>query len=129
MALPDDIVIVQINPDRRTDLPITPVDIQNRVNEISFNASLMGELRTVALVKRMIAEGRLQRGEMKDVSLHMIADNVLMGELSATTKVLPTASLIRRLHKAGWQAADAFLAAHGARLGQGGSLDLAALLN
>ncbi len=127
--LPDDIVIVQINPDRREDLPLSPVDIQNRINEISFNASLMGELRAIAFVKRLIAEGRVEKGRMKDVGLHLIADNRLMGELTATTKLLPTAALIRRLHKAGRRAADGFLDLHGGRLGQGGTLDLGALLS
>mgnify|MGYP002777047121 CR=1 FL=1 len=127
-ALPDDIVIVQINPDRREEVPMSPVDIQSRINEISFNASLMGELRAIAFVKRLIAEGRVERGRMKDVALHLIADDAVMGELSATTKLLPSDALIERLHTAGRTAADRFLAGHGAALGKGGSVDLKALL-
>jgi NTE family protein len=126
-GLPDDIVIVQINPARRDDVPLSPVDIQNRVNEISFNASLMGELRAAAFVKRLIAEGRMERGRMKDVLFHLIADSALMADLSATTKLLPTRSLLRRLHRAGRRAADRFLKDHGDSIGRAASIDVAAL--
>ena len=43
--LPDDILVVSINPLFRDDVPNTPQEIQNRVNEISFNSSLLRELR------------------------------------------------------------------------------------
>ena len=38
--LPDDIVIVNINPLVRTEVPKAAHEIQNRINEISFNSSL-----------------------------------------------------------------------------------------
>lgn len=125
--LPDDIVIVSINPWLRDAVPMTPLDIQNRVNEISFHAALLGELRAVNFVKRLIAEGRMERGRMKDVLLHLIADDGLMTELSATTKLAPNPALIDRLFTAGRDSCHSFLAAHRSALGQSASLDLAAL--
>ncbi len=125
--LPDDIVIVSINPWLRDAVPMTPLDIQNRVNEISFHAALLGELRAVNFVKRLIAEGRMERGRMKDVLLHLIADDGLMTELSATTKLAPNPALIDRLFTAGRDSCHDFLAAHRSDLGQSASLDLAAL--
>ncbi len=89
--LPDDILIVQINPLRRDEVPDTPLEIQNRINEISFNARLLGELRAINFVKRLIAEGKDGAGRMKDVQVHMIADDALMNELSASTKLVPNA--------------------------------------
>ena len=59
-SLPDDVVIVNINPLRRETLPVTPQQISNRINEISFNASLLSELRAVAFVQRLIAQGALK---------------------------------------------------------------------
>ncbi len=125
--LPDDIVIVQVNPLHRAEIPETPLEIQNRVNEISFNASLMGELRAIAFVKRLIAEGRIARGQMKDLRLHMIADDALMNDLSASSKLQPSANLIRRLSEAGRRAADRFLDAERHRLGREPTVDLRAL--
>lgn len=125
--LPDDVVIVSINPWQRDQVPMTPLDIQNRVNEISFHAALLGELRAVNFVKRLIAEGRMERGRMKDVALHLVADDTVMTGLSASSKLTPNPGLITQLHGAGRAACDAFLDRHGADLGQRGSLDLAAL--
>ena len=125
--LPDDIAIVSINPWLRDEVPKTPLDIQNRVNEISFHAALLGELRAVNFVKRLIAEGRMERGRMKDVLLHLIADDAVMTALSASTKLSPDPALITTLCAAGRAACDGFLQRHRADLGQRASLDLAAL--
>jgi NTE family protein len=64
---------------------------------------------------------------MKDVLVHMIADDDLMNSLSATTKMTPTPDLILRLKEAGRAAADRFLRDHKARIGKAGSVDLARL--
>lgn len=123
--LPDDILVVSINPMRRDAVPETPLDIQNRINEISFNASLLGELRAINFVRRLIAEGRMPRGQMKDVRVHMIADDDLMNQLGAATKLMPSPALMAQLKAAGRAAADRFLATHEARIGEAPSVDLA----
>jgi len=122
--LPDDIVIVSINPLRREAVPQTPIEIQNRIDEISFNASLLGELRAINFVKRLIAEGRVERRAMKDVLVHLVSDDVLMNELSGSTKLTPLPGLLARLKAAGQAAAETFLADHRADLGQRSSVDL-----
>jgi NTE family protein len=127
--LPDDILVVSINPMRRDELPDTPLEIQNRINEVSFNASLLGELRAINFVRRLIAEGRMERGRMKDVRVHMIADDGLMNALSATTKLAPSPQLLARLKAAGRAAADRFLAECGPLIGQEASLDLPDVLS
>ena len=125
--LPDDIVIVSINPLRREDLPVTPVEIQNRINEISFNSALLGELRAVNFVKRLLAEGRMPQGTMKDLNVHVIADDALMNELDASSKLTPAPGMIARLREAGQQAAARFLRQHRQDLGQRSSVDLRGL--
>jgi NTE family protein len=125
--LPDDILIIQVNPLVRVEVPETPLEIQNRISEVSFNASLLSELRAVAFVKRLIAEGRVEKGQMKDLRIHMIADDALMNALSASSKLQPSGNLVRRLFDAGRAAADGFLAQHKAKLGQDHSVDLSAL--
>jgi NTE family protein len=127
--LPDDLIIVAINPIERADVPKTPLEIQNRINEISFNAPLLRDLRAIAFVKRLLAQGVLAPGSMKDVALHLIADDVLMNQLSASTKLIPTPSLLARLKAAGREAADQFLETHGDSLGKRGTVDPMALLD
>jgi len=127
--LPDDLIIVAINPIRRETIPKTPLDIQDRINEISFNAPLLRDLRAIAFVKRLLASGALEPGSMKDVALHLIADDVLMNELSASSKLLPTPALLARLKAAGQAAATAFLTEHRASIGKRGTVDPLALLD
>jgi NTE family protein len=115
--LPEDIIVVSINPIRREVLPDTPLEIQNRINEISFNASLLGELRAINFVRRLIAEGRMEAGRMKAVRVHMISDDALMNELSATSKLSPTPYLLDRLKQAGRAAGEAFLGGAGKGIG------------
>jgi len=126
--LPDDILVVSINPMRTEAIPDTPLEIQNRINEISFNASLLGELRAINFVRRLIAEGRIEAGRMKAVNVHIIADDALMNELSADSKLSPTPRLIARLKAAGRAAAERFLTDGGRKIGAGPSADLPGLL-
>jgi NTE family protein len=127
--LPDDILVVSINPLRRGEVPDTPLEIQNRINEISFNASLLGELRAINFVRRLIAEGKVQRGQMKDVRVHMIADDGLMNALSAATKLSPSPQLLARLKAAGQAAAERFLSHAGKRIGMEPTVHLPDVLN
>jgi NTE family protein len=127
--LPDDILVVSINPMRREELPDSPLEIQNRINEISFNASLLGELRAINFVRRLIAEGRMERGRMKDVRVHMIADDGLMNALSATSKLAPSPQLLAKMKAAGRVAADRFLADCGDKIGREPSVNLPEVLN
>jgi NTE family protein len=49
-----DVVIVHTNPIERLDVPKTPGEILNRINEIGFNSSLMREMRSVCFVTKLI---------------------------------------------------------------------------
>lgn len=123
-GLPRDIVIVNINPMIREELPRTPAQIQDRVNEISFNASLLAQLRAINFVKRLHDEDRLTGRPMKNVLLHAIMDDTLMNSLNARTKLLPAPGLLEIMHDAGARAAEAFLQGDAANIGKRDSYDL-----
>ena len=127
--LPDDLLIVSINPLVRAGVPMTPMDIQSRVNEISFNAALLGELRAIHFVRRLLRDGRLERGTMKDVRVHLVSDDALMTELNGASKLSPSPALFARLHSAGHAAADGFLRDNAKKLGAEATLDLGTLFN
>jgi len=127
--LPDDILIVNINPLHREELPMDVQSIQNRINEISFNSSLLRELRAIDFVKRLIKDGSIKSGTMKNVLVHMIADDGLMNELNVATKTIPTPVVLGRLKEAGEAAADAFLKTHKADLGKRSSIDLSEMFS
>jgi NTE family protein len=125
--LPPDIMVVNINPLRREALPTSARAIQNRINEISFNSSLLRELRAIDFVQRLLADGRIPEGQMKRVHVHMIADDALMGQLSVATKIVPVPAVLHQLFEAGRRAAAGFLDAHLGQVGVEGSTDLRAM--
>ena len=128
-SLPDDIVIVNINPLVREEVPKSPQDIVNRINEISFNSSLLRELRAIAFVKRMVSDGKVPKGAMKDVLIHMISDDGLMNDLSVATKLVPSPYVMGKLKAAGTAAAERFLADDAPRIGTEGTVSLAEMFS
>ena len=127
--LPDDVLIISINPLVRHSLPQSPEAIANRINEISFNSSLLRELRAIAFVGRLLATGNLNPGAMKAVRVHMIADDALMNDLNVATKTIPQPVILARLKAAGIEAMDRFLRDHKADLGKRGTVDLSGMLS
>ncbi|WBU65522.1 patatin-like phospholipase family protein [Paracoccus aerodenitrificans] len=125
--LPRDIVVVNINPMRREDVPHSPGEIADRVNEISFNSALLSELRAINFVKRLHDEKRLEGKVMKNVLLHMIMDDTLMNDLSARSKMLPNPGMLERMFNAGRGSADRFIEQHADDLNQRDSVDMSAL--
>ncbi|SFI57177.1 patatin-like phospholipase family protein [Jannaschia pohangensis] len=122
--LPRDILIVNINPLERPEVPVTARDIQNRINEISFNTSLLRELRAIEFAQRLIRSGKLEQGAMKDVLVHMISDDALMRQLSVATKSVPNPVVIHQLRAAGHAAATAFLDRDFDAIGETSSVNL-----
>ena len=47
---------VQINPSWREALPTTAAGILDRLNEITFNSSLVKELRSLALLQQLLRQ-------------------------------------------------------------------------
>ncbi len=119
-----DIVIVNINPLHREEIPKTPHEIQNRINEISFNGSLFRELRAIQFVRDLIETGKVKRGTMEDVLIHMISDDELMTQLSVATKLVPTPYVLEELKQAGRKTADTFLSDHWSDLNETSSVNL-----
>ena len=126
---PRDIVVININPLERDAVPRSAQDIQNRINEISFNSSLLRELRAISFAQRLLDEGAMPGGAMKRVLIHMIADDGLMRDLSVATKMVPVPALLRRLKEAGRAAAEEFLAAHFDDLGERDTINLAEMFS
>jgi len=127
--LPRDILVVNINPLYRAEVPRSARDIQNRINEISFNTSLLRELRAIAFVQRLLHAGTISGGAMKDVLVHMIADDALMQQLSVATKLIPNPAVLAQLRAAGYRATDSFLDKHFDQIGDESSVDLAAMFD
>ncbi|MBP7645693.1 MAG: patatin-like phospholipase family protein [Comamonas sp.] len=81
-----DMLLVQINPVEHPDLPDTANDIMERVNEVTFNAGLLSELRAIDFVRRMLAEGRLDAARYKNVLMHRIDGGSALSRFGASSK-------------------------------------------
>ena len=80
-----DIILVQINPFVREEIPQSGNEIVNRLNEITFNSCLLGELRAIRFVSKLIHQGSLKG--YKDVHMHMINSPEALHDLNASSKV------------------------------------------
>ncbi len=104
-----DIVIVQINPLKREAVPKSVFEIQDRMSEISFNASLASELRAVHFVNRLIQKGALDQERYHPVLIHMIESEEEMRKLGSATKLLIEPKFLKHLFDMGRVAADNWL--------------------
>jgi NTE family protein len=123
----EDVLIIQINPVARHEVPTSARDIMNRINEITFNSSLLGEYRAIEFVARLIDQGRLQRGagpgQYRRVNAHRIA---LGDAYTADTKLSTDYDFLRALHTNGRHAAHHFLDEHFDDIGVRSTFDLRA---
>lgn len=124
-----DIVIVHINPLYREELPRTASEIATRINEVSFNASLLRELRNIEFVNRLIDRGIISRESMRYNHVHSVSDDSLMNMLGIVTKMTISRPLLLQLRDAGRQSMEAFLAEHRGKIGQRSSVDLKAVVS
>ncbi len=123
-CLSPDVAIVQINPLTREELPKTASEILDRVNEISFNSTLMREMRAIAFVTRLIEQNALDRTRYKKMHIHLIEAEVEMRELSPGSKLNPTRRFLEELRSIGRAAADRWLAAHLTDVGKASTIDI-----
>lgn len=121
-----DIVIVHINPLEREDPPRTAAEILDRVNEISFNSSLMREMRAISFVTRLIDERLIEAGRLKRLFIHSISADAVMKKLGASTKLNADWGFLTYLHAAGRRHADAWIEECFDRLGVESTVDVRA---
>jgi NTE family protein len=105
-----DVVIIHINPISRCEEPRTAREIMNRINEISFNSSLMREMRAIAFVTKLIDDGKVLDGSLKRMRIHAIAAEEFMRELNASSKLNPDWEFLTHLRDVGREHAGRWLA-------------------
>jgi NTE family protein len=121
-----DVLIVHVNPIERPDRPTSAREIMTRVNEISFNSSLMREMRVVAFVTKLIDDGKLSKGDAKRVLIHSVcADDVMRG-LGAGSKLNADVGFLRQLRALGRDRTQAWINDHFDDLGSRSTVDIRA---
>jgi NTE family protein len=118
-----DVLIVHINPLERRHMPHTAAEILNRINEISFNSSLMREMRAISFVTKLIDSGEI-RSNMKRMLIHSIAANEVMNELGHASKLNADWEFLVNLRDSGRAHADAWIRENFDRLGRESTVDI-----
>jgi len=122
-----DTILVQINPRERRNTPKTAGDILDRLNEISFNAPLLKELRMIALLRQAADPGHGEGARWAGMRTHRIMNDRL-AEFGASSKLNAEWEFLEMLKVEGRKSADEFLTSHGTDLGSKSSADLDVLL-
>jgi NTE family protein len=120
-----DLVLVQINPLVRDDLPDTAQEIIERVNEISFNTALLHELRAIAFVDRLLREERLDPARYKRIRMHMIDAEEQLRKYGASSKTYTSPGFLQELFALGRRTAVDWLDANFAYIGHASSVPIA----
>ena len=120
----NDVVIVHINPINRNEIPKSAKDIMNRINEISFNSSLMREMRAIAFVSHLIEDGQLNDQKHRRMLIHSIQDDEYMTSLGVMSKMNSDWKFLKELREVGRNCAAKWLDEHLDEVGVRSSADI-----
>lgn len=124
-----DIAIVQINPVVRTGTPTSARQILDRVNEITFNSSLLKDLWAIGFIDRLVADGALSRDRYRQTRLHLIEAESEMSPLGASSKLNTEWEFLVKLRDIGRRAAGRWIERNFDDIGERTTMNLDSLLD
>jgi NTE family protein len=122
-----DVVVVHINPLMREEIPKTAQAILNRINEISFNSSLVREMRAIAFVTKLVDEHKLGEMGLKRMLVHAIEAESFMRGLGVTSKLNADWEFLTHLRDEGRKSADSWLTANFPQLNRESTVDISSV--
>jgi NTE family protein len=126
---PNDVLLVLLNPIARDRVPRTPVEIADRINEITFNAPLLAELRAIEFVGRLLDRELLvpeAARQYRKILVHAIGADAHLSEFGSASKLAPEWRFLVELRDRGREAASEWLERAAPHLGQRSTVDLKA---
>jgi NTE family protein len=119
-----DVIIVQINPIHRPDVPTSAAEIADRLNEISFNSSLMREMRAIEFVSRLVEAEHLSKERYKQMFVHMIEAEREMHDLGLASKLEADWDFLNYLKEIGRAATEKWLRLNWDSIGKRSTVDI-----
>ncbi|TAF66171.1 MAG: patatin-like phospholipase family protein [Cytophagales bacterium] len=119
-----DIVLVQINPIQIRNIPKTSVEIRDRINEISFNASLMHEMRRINFVQKNLHLGLDKHEKLRSLLIHHISMEEVVENLGVSSKYNTNWEFLKSLKAKGRQTAEIWLKNNYEHIGNQSTCDL-----
>lgn len=123
-----DIVIVQVQPIERRGAPHTASDIAARVTEVTYNSSLLSELRAIEFVDRLIDEAKLPPdGKHRKMLVHNVSEDESVRPLALGLDLNTDLAFFEELFARGRTACEHWLSEHFDDLGERSTVDLKAM--
>ena len=119
-----DVILVLINPIRIAEVPKSAQAILDRIDTLSFNSSLMREMRAIAFMTRMIDRGFDDGGRLRRIFIHCIDAEDKIRNLGVSSKLNVEPNFLTWLFELGRQRGDAFLRDHFDKIGNRSSVDI-----
>jgi NTE family protein len=120
----DDLMLVQINPLRSDGVPKSSGEIGDRIGELTFNASLLTQMRAIEFINGLIARGVLREGVCKSVRMHRIDAGEAIHKYPSSTRTSTDAAMIRALFEMGQEATAQWLERHYDAIGRHGTVNI-----
>src|SRR5258708_32025220 len=104
-----DLLIVQLNPINITELPTSAQAILDRINTLSFNSSLMREMRAIHFVTKLIDGGFDDGGKLHHVNIHTVDGEEVLSKLGVSSKLNADWDFLMYLFEQGRERGEQFL--------------------
>lgn len=107
----NDIVLVKINSINIHSVPTTARDIADRVNEISFNSSLINEMKLIHYRNELIRNGvlKVDNKENREIFVHTISGYEALSQLKYSSKMNTSWEFLLELKEKGRNIAEKWL--------------------
>lgn len=119
-----DILIVQINPMKRDGVPKSAREILNRVNEITFNSSLIHELRGIDYINQLVERGQVSNKDHRKMNIHIVGGGENMEALDASSKLNTDWNFLDYLFQKGRAVAGNWLEENFDQIGENSTVDV-----
>lgn len=120
----NDILLLKVNPVVIHHVPQTVAEIQDRINDISFNSSLMAEMRMVYFKEKIFKMGVNLKGRLRKIHFHEISADEAMKDFTLSSKFNASWSFLNQLRKKGRECADVWLSNHLEQVDKESSIDI-----
>ena len=127
-ALTPDLLIVWVNPLNRADVPTNARAIQDRMNEVTFNATLVQEIEAIDAVNELKGTGDAVDSAYKRIRLHEIKDEPALAGLGHASKSNTDWDFLLELRNFGRQAAKRWLSTSFDHVGRKTTADMHRML-
>ena len=120
----NDILLLKVNPISIQHVPQTVAEIQDRVNDISFNSSLMAEMRMIYFKEKIFKMGINLKGKLRKINFHAVSADDTMQDFSLSSKFNASWRFINKLRHLGRACAEQWIKDHFDKVDRESSVDI-----